>query len=48
MNKEPKKTVAVSMPTELHAQLKELARENCYSLPGYIRHILLVHLREKE
>ena len=48
MSQKEKKIVAVSMPPELYAQLKELARENCYSLPGYIRHVLLVHLREKE
>lgn len=47
MKEEHKKKVSVSMPRELYEQLKILARENCYTLPGYIRQILRVHIRER-
>ena len=47
MNQGFKKKVSVSMPPELYEQLKILAKENCYSLPGYIRQILKVHIREQ-
>ena len=42
MNQGSKKKVSVSMPPELYEQLKILAKENCYTLPGYIRQILKV------
>ena len=47
MNEIQKKKVGVSMPLEQYEQLKILAKENCYSLPGYIRQILKVHIREQ-
>ena len=47
MNQGSKKKVSVSMPPELYEQLKILAKENCYTLPGYIRQILKVHIREQ-
>ena len=42
-----KKKVSVSMPQELYEQLKILSQENCYTLPGYIRQVLKVHVREQ-
>lgn len=48
MDKQNRKTVAVTMPRELYEQLKLLAAENCYTLPGYIRQLLRVHVREQE
>ena len=42
-----KKNVSVSMPQELYEQLKILSQENCYTLPGYIRQVLKVHVREQ-
>ena len=41
----PKKRVCLTLPLELYTQLKELSEENVYPLPGYIRHILTVHVR---
>ena len=48
MEKEPRKTVHLVLPKDHYDQLKELAKENCYSLPGYIRRILKVHLQTTE
>ena len=47
MKEDCKKQVRLSMPLEQYEQLKILAKENCYSLPGYIRQILKVHIREQ-
>lgn len=47
MKEDSTKKVSVSMPQELYEQLKILAKENCYTLPGYIRQILKVHVREQ-
>lgn len=44
---EKRKKVSVSMPQELYEQLKILAKENCYTVPGYIRQILKVHVRRQ-
>ena len=41
----PKKTETVLMPQELYLTLKRLAQEEGYSLPGYIRQVLKVHVR---
>ena len=41
----PKKAVSVLMPQELYLTLKRLAQEEGYSLPGYIRQVLKVHIR---
>ena len=48
MDKQNRKTVAVTMPRELYEQLNLLAAENCYTLPGYIRQLLRVYVREQE
>ena len=37
-----------AMPQELYEQLKILSQENCYTLPGYIRQVLKVHVREQD
>jgi len=47
MKEECKKKVSVSMPRELYEQLKILAQENCYTVPGYIRQILKIHVRRQ-
>jgi len=47
MKNEPRKTISLVMPQELYDQLKELAQENCYTLPGYIRQILKIHIRNQ-
>lgn len=47
MKENPKKKVSVSMPQELYEQLKILAKENCYTVPGYIRQILKIHVRRQ-
>ena len=47
MKEHPKKKVSVSMPQELYDQLKILSNENCYTLPGYIRQILKIHIRQQ-
>ena len=47
MKENPKKKVGVSMPQELYEQVKLLAKENCYTVPGYIRQILNIHVRRQ-
>ena len=48
MKNEPRKIVSLALPQDLYDQLKLLADENCYTLPGYIRQLLRVHIREQE
>lgn len=45
MKENSTKKVSISMPQELYEELRLLAEENCYTLPGYIRQILKVHVR---
>ena len=48
MKKEPRKTVAVAVPMSHYEKLKELARENGYTIPGYIRNLVRRHLTALE
>ena len=48
MKKEPQKKVSLALPESLYDQLKLLAQENGYTLPGYIRQRLKIHIRELE
>lgn len=41
----PKKAVSVLLPLNRYQRLKELAGQAGYTLPGYIRQVLRVHLR---
>ena len=45
MAKEPKKAVSVLLPLNRYQRLKDLASQTGYTLPGYIRQVLRVHLR---
>ena len=45
---EKKKYVSVGLTEECYEKIKELAQENSYSIPGYIRQLVRVHLRELE
>lgn len=41
------KKVTVGMPQELYDALKQLAVEDCRSVPSYIRLVLREHLEKK-
>ena len=45
MQKQSKKTVAVTLPLELYEQLKSYAEEDYRTVPSYIRQILKLHLQ---
>jgi len=47
MKKGPRKVVSVIMPQELYDALKERAKEDCRSVPSYIRLVLWEHLKEQ-
>lgn len=47
MKKDPKKTVSVRMPPDLYETLKQLAQEECRSVPSCIRLILQEHLGQR-
>ena len=40
----PKKTVAVRIPMELYLEISRLAKETHRTIPGYIRHVLIIHI----
>lgn len=44
MSNGPKKTVGVTMPLELYAQLKEQVEKRDRSIPSYIRQVLKRYL----
>ena len=46
--KPEKKRVTLTLTMACYQKIKTLAQENQYSLPGYIRQVLRVHLREFE
>ena len=43
-----KKAVQVLLSNDCYEKVKTLAQENAYSLSGYIRQLIHVHLRELE
>ena len=45
---ENKKYVSVGLTENCYQKIKELAQENSCSIPGYIRQLVQVHLRELE
>lgn len=45
--KKYEKAVTVGMPTELYDTLKQLAEEDCRSVPSYIRLVLREHTEKK-
>ena len=47
MEKEPQKKISFSLNQNLYNELKGLAKENCYTLPGYIRQILKQHIQQQ-
>lgn len=47
MKKGPKKTVSIVMPLELYETLKELAKEDVRSIPGYVRLVLQKHIAQR-
>ena len=42
------KRICLSLTEDCYRELKELAQKNSYSLPGYVRQLVRVHLRELE
>ena len=48
MKQNQKKRVPLLLEENEYWSIRQLAEENQYSLPGYIRQILRVHLRELE
>ncbi len=44
----PKKTVALVLPQEAYDKLKSLAKEDCRSVPSYLRMIVYNYLRRLE
>ena len=48
MKCESRKTVSLAMPQELYDRLKELAKEDCRTIPSYIRQLIKTHLRTVE
>ena len=44
MLKGPKKTVSLLLPQEDYARIKELARDNCRTVPSYLRVMIHNHL----
>mgnify|MGYP001030464683 FL=1 len=45
--KKAEKNVTVGMSTELYNTLKQLAEEDCRSVPSYIRLVLREHVEKK-
>ena len=41
------KKVSVGMPQELYDKLKEVAVEDCRSVPSYVRLVLREHVEQK-
>ena len=48
MIKDPKKTVSLVLPQEIYDKVKRLAKEDCRSVPSYLRMMLYNHLRGLE
>ena len=46
--KQEKKQISLILDESCYRKIKSLAKENQYSLSGYIRQVLRVHLRELE
>ena len=46
--KGPKKTVGLVLPQEAYDKLKSLAKEDCRSVPSYLRMIIYNYLRRLE
>ena len=44
--KPEKKRVTLTLTLPCYQKIKALAQENQYSIPGYIRQVLRLHLRE--
>lgn len=48
MNKNDRRTVAVTMPKQMHEQLKKRAQDECRTPAGLLRYLLLEYLRKQE
>ena len=48
MGEKKTRRVCLTLTEETYQQINNLAQENSYSLPGYIRQLIRLHLRELE